>query len=46
MPEVAEILRRDGRDDLDLCGEQRLPRHRRAMADRVHGRTDALGGYL
>ena len=46
MPEVADILRRYGRDDLDRCGEQRRPRHRRAMADRVHGRTDALGGHL
>jgi Phage integrase family len=46
MPEVADILRRDGRDDLDRLGEQRRPRHRRAMADRVHCRTDALGGHL
>ena len=46
MPEVADILRRSGRDDLDRCGEQRLPSHRRAMADLVHCRTDALGGHL
>jgi hypothetical protein len=46
MPEVADILRRDGRDYLDRCGEQRLPSHRRAMADLVHCRTEALGGHL
>jgi len=46
MPEVADILRRYGRDDLDRCGEQRLPSHRRAMADLVHCRTEALGGHL
>jgi hypothetical protein len=46
MPEVADILRRDGRDDLDRCGEPLLPSHRRAMAALVHGRTEARGGHL
>jgi hypothetical protein len=46
MPEVADSLRRDGRDDLDRFGEPLLPRHRRAMADLVHCRTEALGGHL
>jgi hypothetical protein len=46
MPEVADILRRYGRDDLDRFGEQLLPSHRRAMADLAHCRTEALGGHL
>jgi hypothetical protein len=46
MPEVADILRRYGRDSLDRFGEQRLPSPRRAMADLVHCRTEALGGHL
>jgi len=46
MPEVADILRRSGRDYLDRFGEQLLPSHRRAMADLVHCRTEALGGHL
>ena len=46
MPAVADIWRREGRDYLDRLGEQRLPSHRRALADLVHGRTEALGGHL
>jgi hypothetical protein len=46
MPAVADLVRRDGRDDLDRVGAPRLPSHRRAMAELVHGRTEALGGHL
>ena len=46
MPEVADVLRRYGREDLDRYGPGRLPSHRRAMDDLVHCWTEALGGQL
>jgi hypothetical protein len=46
MPEVAAVLRRSGRDDLDRYGQDLLPSHRRAMADLIACRTEALGGQL
>jgi hypothetical protein len=46
MPEVADVLRRYGREYLDRYGQDLLPSHRRAMDDLVHCRTEALGGQL
>jgi Transposase zinc-binding domain len=44
MPEVADVLRRDGADYRDRCGEDLLPSHRRTMDELIHCRTEALGG--
>jgi hypothetical protein len=41
MPELADVLRRDGREDLDRCGQDLRPRHRRAMDEMMHGRPEA-----
>jgi Putative transposase/Transposase zinc-binding domain len=46
MPEVADVLRRYGRDYLDRYGQDLLPSHRRAMEDLIACRTEALGGQL
>jgi len=46
MPELADVLRRDGREYLDRFGQDLLPSHRRAMDDMMHCRTEALGGQL
>jgi hypothetical protein len=46
MPEVADVLRRDGPDYRERFGEDLLPSHRRAMDDLIHCRTEALGGQL
>jgi hypothetical protein len=46
MPEVADVLRRYGREYLDQCGEELLPSHRRAIADLLACRTETLGGHL
>jgi hypothetical protein len=46
MPEVADVLRLDGPDDRQRCGADLRPSHRRAMDDRIHCRTAALGGQL
>jgi hypothetical protein len=46
MPEVADILRRYGREYVDRFGEGLLPSHRRAMDDLMNCRTETLGGQL
>ena len=46
MPEVADVVRRYGREYLEPFGEERLPSHRRAIADRLACRTETLGGHL
>jgi hypothetical protein len=46
MPEVADSLRPDGRDDQDRGGERLRPSQRRALDELVRGRTEALGGHL
>jgi hypothetical protein len=46
MPEVADRCRRDGREDLERCGPDLRPRHRRALEELLAGRTEALGGPL
>jgi hypothetical protein len=46
MPEVADVLRRYGREYLDRFGQDLLPSHRRAMEDLLACRTEALGGHL
>jgi hypothetical protein len=46
MPEVADVLRRYGREYLDPCGAELLPSHRRAIADLLACRTETLGGHL
>jgi hypothetical protein len=46
MPEVADVLRRYGREYLDRFEPDLLPSHRRAMDDIIHCRTEALGGQL
>jgi hypothetical protein len=46
MPEVADVVRRYGREDLDQFGEELLPRHRRAIEDLRACRTETLGGHL
>ncbi len=46
MPEVADVLRRYGREFVDRYGQDLLPSHRRAMADLLACRTEALGGQL
>lgn len=44
MPEVADIFRRFGGSYLEAHGAAMLPSHRRAIADIVACRTEALGG--
>jgi Putative transposase/Transposase zinc-binding domain len=46
MPEVADVLRRYGPDYQERFGADLLPSHRRAMADIIRCRTEALGGQL
>jgi len=46
MPEVADVVQRDGRAYRERFGEDLLPSHRRAMDDIIHYRTEALGGHL
>ena len=46
MLEVADVLRRYKRAYLDRVGQDLLPSHRRAMADLLACRTEALGGQL
>jgi hypothetical protein len=46
MPEVADVLRRYGREYLERFGQDLLPSHRRAMDDLIYCRTEALGGHL
>ena len=46
MPEVADVLRCDGPASVERVGEGRLPSHRRALDDLVHGRTETVGGPL
>jgi hypothetical protein len=46
MPEVADVFRSDGPASQERLGADLLPRHRRAMAAMIHGRTAALGGHL
>jgi hypothetical protein len=46
MPEVADVLRRYGREYLDQFGEDLLPSHRRAIEDLLACRTETLGGHL
>jgi hypothetical protein len=46
MPEVADVLRRYGREYLDRFGQDLLPSHRRAIEDLCACRTEALGGQL
>jgi Putative transposase/Transposase zinc-binding domain len=44
MPEVADVLRRYGREYLDRSGQDLRPRHRRGLDALVHCRTEAWGG--
>lgn len=44
MPEVADVFRRFGGSYLKAHGAAMLPSHRRALADIVACRTEALGG--
>jgi hypothetical protein len=44
MPEVADVVRRYGREYLDRVEQDRLPSHRRAMEALLACRTEALGG--
>ncbi len=46
MPEVADVFRCDGPAYQERFGADLLPSHRRAMADLIHCRTEALGGHL
>jgi hypothetical protein len=46
LPEGADVFRCDGPADQERCGADLLPRHRRALAELIHGRTEALGGHL
>ncbi len=46
MPEMAEVVRRDGPDERERFGEGLVPSHRRAMDDLIHCRTAAFGGHL
>ena len=46
MIEVADIFRRFGGEYVDAFGDAMLPSHRRAIADIIHCRTEALGGHL
>jgi hypothetical protein len=46
MPEVADVFRHYGPADQERFGADLLPSHRRAMADLIHCRTEALGGQL
>jgi len=46
MPEVADVLRRDGADDRQRFGKALLPSHRRAIDEILRCRTEALGGQL
>jgi Transposase zinc-binding domain/Putative transposase len=46
MPEMADVLRRYGREYLDRFGQDLLPSHRRAMEVLLACRTEALGGQL
>jgi hypothetical protein len=46
MAELADVFRQYGRQYLETFGEAVLPSHRRAIADIVACRTEALGGYL
>jgi hypothetical protein len=46
MPEVADVLRRYGREYLDRFELDLLSSHRRAIEDILHCRTEALGGQL
>jgi Transposase zinc-binding domain/Putative transposase len=43
---VADVFRDDGPAYQERFGAALLPSHRRAMADLIHGRTEALGGHL
>ena len=44
MPEVADVFRRFGDSYLAVHGAAMLPSHRRAVADIIACRTEALGG--
>jgi hypothetical protein len=44
MPEVADTFRRFGGSYLKAHGAAMLPSHRRAIADIIACRTEALGG--
>jgi hypothetical protein len=44
MPEVADVLRRHGREYLERFGAELLPNHHRAVDDLLSCRTRALGG--
>jgi hypothetical protein len=46
MPEVADVLRRFAGSYLEAHGAAMLPSHRRAIADILACRTEALGGQL
>ena len=46
MLTVADIFRRHVEEYLELFGDQVLPSHRRAIADIVACRTEAMGGVL
>jgi len=44
MPERADVLRRDGPEDLERCGDALLPSHRRPLdQDHRSGRARAAG---
>jgi Transposase zinc-binding domain/Phage integrase family len=44
-PAVADGCRRDGPDSRARCGADLRPSHQRAMAARIDGRTEAVGGH-
>jgi hypothetical protein len=46
LPAVADVFRSDGPASPERFGADLLPRHRRAMAALLHGRTAAVGGHL
>jgi hypothetical protein len=46
MLEVADVLRRYGREDLDRFEPDLLPSHRRAIAALLACRTEVWGGQL
>jgi Putative transposase/Transposase zinc-binding domain len=46
LPEVADVFRCYGPADQERFGADLLPSHRRAMADLIRCRTEALGGQL
>jgi hypothetical protein len=46
MPEVADVFRRFAGRYLEAHGAAMLPSHRRAIADILACRTEALGGQL